>query len=94
MLDAKTLEREDRIASWINQHATAAQRFRALQDSEYETTTNTTYDQSITVAAALGSILGPACVQGRQDGSLPLTVAPINSSTGTAGAYVGTSART
>lgn len=94
VVDAKTLQRDDQLAVWINQHATAAQRFRALQDSEYEPGTGpaNTYDQSITDSTALGSILGPAYVQGRQDGSLPLTSALINSSNGTSGAHVSTGA--
>ncbi len=93
-MDPKVLERDDELAVWINQHATKAQRFRALQDSEYEPGTGpaNTYDQSITISTALGSVLGPAYEKGRQDGSLPLTSALINSSNGTSGAHVSTSA--
>lgn len=90
--NAKTLERDDRLAVWINQHATTAERLLALQDAEYQNTTNTAYDQSVTVSTGLGSKLGPLYVAGRTTGALPLTTALINSSNGTSGAYVGTSA--
>jgi len=84
------LAQNDALTSWINQHATPAQQFRALQDSEYENTTNTSYDQSSTVSQGLGDVLEKAYVQGRATGALPLTSALVNSSTGTSGAYVGT----
>jgi hypothetical protein len=85
-----TLAQNDALTSWINQHATAAQQFKALQDAEYENATNTSYDQSSTVAQGLGDVLEKAYVQGRASGALPLTSALINSSNGTSGAYVGT----
>ncbi|MFP5022483.1 acid phosphatase [Pseudonocardia phyllosphaerae] len=88
--DPKTLARDDSLIVWINNHATPEQQRRAMQDSEYQNKTNTSYDQSITIGEALGSKLGPLYVQGRQDGSLPLTTALINSSDGTTGAYVDT----
>ena len=88
--DAAVLQRDDQLTVWINQHATAAQKFTALQDAEYQNATGTAYDQSVTIATGLGSILGPAYVQGRQSGALPLTSALINSSNGSTGAYVGT----
>ena len=90
--NAPTLERDDRLTVWINQHATKEQRFRALQDSEYQNTTNTAYDQSVTISTGLGSKLGALYVKGRTSGALPLTSALINSSNGTSGAYVGTGA--
>jgi hypothetical protein len=90
--DASTLARNDDLAVWINAHATPAQQFLALQDAEYQTTGNTSYDQSITISTALGSVLAPIYVAGRQNGSLPLTTALINSSNGTSGAYVSTGA--
>ncbi|WFR68116.1 phosphatase PAP2 family protein [Curtobacterium flaccumfaciens] len=90
VLDAATLAKNDELTSWINQHATKAQQLKALQDSEYQNATNTTYDQSYTVSQGLGDALEKIYVQGRNDGSLPLTSALINSSTGTSGAYVST----
>jgi membrane-associated phospholipid phosphatase len=92
VLDAKTLAHDDQMTVWINQHATSAQRFKAMQDSEYQNATNTAYDQSLTVSTGLGSILGPLYVKGRNSGALPLTSALINSSNGTTGAYVSTGA--
>ena len=86
------LERDDALAVWINQHATKSEQFLALQDAEYENATNTAYDQSLTVSTGLGSLLSAAYVKGRNSGALPLTTALINSSNGTTGAYVGTSA--
>ena len=90
VVSGATLAQNDQLTSWINQNATAAQRFTALQDSEYNTATNSAYDQSFTVSQGLGSSLEKLFVQGRTDGSLPLTNALINSSNGTSGAYVGT----
>jgi hypothetical protein len=87
--DAATLAHNDQLTVWINNNATAAQRFRALQDSEYDN--GGAYDQSMTISDSLGSILGPAYVKGRQSGALPLTSALINSQNGTTGAYVSTS---
>lgn len=92
VVDASTLARNDELAVWINGHATPAQQFLALQDSEYQPSDNSAYDQSITISTALGSVLGPIYVTGRQNGSLPLTSALINSSNGTSGAYVSTGA--
>jgi membrane-associated phospholipid phosphatase len=92
VLDAQVLERDDALTVWINQHATRAERFRALQDSEYQNAAGTTYDQSLTVSTGLGSLLSRLYVQGRESGALPLTSALINSSNGTAGAYVDTGA--
>ena len=87
--DASVLQHNDELAVWINQHATAAEKLIALQDSEYNTEDGT-YDQSITVSTGLGSVLGPAYVTGRESGQLPLTSALIDSSTGTSGAFVST----
>jgi membrane-associated phospholipid phosphatase len=89
--DAAVLERDDALAVWINRHATKSEQFKALQDSEYENTTNTAYDQSLTVSTGLGSLLSSLYVKGRNSGALPLTTALINSTNGTTGAYVGTS---
>lgn len=80
---------DDELAVWINRSATDAQRFTALQDAEYDNT-GTAYDQSITVGTGLGATLGALYIAGRNDGSLPLTSALINSETGSAGAFVGT----
>lgn len=88
--DPATLATNDRLTSWINQHATKAQQFTALQDAEYDNATNTAYDQSFTVSEGLGDALSKLFVQGRNDGDLPLVNALINSSNGTSGAYVGT----
>lgn len=90
--DGPTLAANDKLAVWINNHATTAQKFRALQDSEYQNATGTAYDQSMTIADALGSKLAAIYIKGRNSGALPLTSALINSSNGTSGAYVGTSA--
>jgi hypothetical protein len=90
--DAATLSRNDELATWINVHATKEQQFRALQDSEYDDAAGTHYDQSSTIADALGSQLGPIYLRGRRSGALPLTTALINSSNGTTGAYVSTGA--
>lgn len=91
VVNATVLARNDELTSWINQHATSSEKFRALQDSEYENATNTTYDQSYTVSTGLGSVLSALYVQGRNSGALPLTTALINSSTGESGAFVSTS---
>jgi hypothetical protein len=88
VLDARTLERNDELTVWINNHATSTQQFRALQNAQYDN--GSSYDQSISIADALGTVLGPIYVEGRENGSLPLTGALINSETGTAGAYVST----
>jgi hypothetical protein len=91
-VNAATLKRNDQLAVWINNNATKTQRFHAMQDSEYNNTTNTAYDQSLTISTALGSILGPLYVKGTESGKLPLVQKLINSSNGTAGAFVGTGA--
>ncbi|WP_378144151.1 phosphatase PAP2 family protein [Cnuibacter sp. UC19_7] len=80
---------DDELAVWINRSATGAQQFKALQDAEYDNT-GTAYDQSITVGTGLGTTLGALYIAGRNDGSLPLTSALINSETGSAGAFVST----
>ncbi|MFT8636627.1 MAG: phosphatase PAP2 family protein [Pseudoclavibacter sp.] len=85
------LARNDELASWINQHATASQRFRALQNAQYKNDP-TQYDQSQSIADGLGAVLGGIYAEGRRDGKLPLTDALINSQTGTSGAYVGSGA--
>ena len=90
--NARVLESDDALTVWINQHATKSEKFLAMQDSEYQNATNTAYDQSLTVSTGLGSLLSKLYVQGRSSGALPLTSALINSSNGTTGAYVGTSA--
>ncbi|MCC8907267.1 phosphatase PAP2 family protein [Curtobacterium sp. GD1] len=90
VLDAGTLAENDRLTSWINQHATKAQQLKALQDSEYQNATNTAYDQSMTVSQGLGPALEKIYVEGRNAGKLPLTSAVVNSSNGTSGAYVST----
>lgn len=84
------LQWNDRVTSWINQHATAAQQFRALQNAKYLNSDGTGYDQSITIADGLGQNLGKIYAQGRVADKLPLTAALISSSKGTAGAYVNT----
>ena len=90
VLNASTLTRDDALAVWINNHATKSQQFRALQDSEYNNATNTAYDESLTISTSLGSVLGPLYVDGTESGKLPLVQALINSSDGTAGAFVST----
>lgn len=90
VLNGKTLAQNDALAVWINNNATKSQQFRALQDAEYQTADGTAYDQSVTVAAGLGSTISSLYVKGRTSGALPLTSALINSSNGTSGAYVGT----
>jgi PAP2 superfamily len=89
--DPPTLERNDRLVVWINHHATARQRFRAMQDSKLGDGGGA-YDESITDADALGSRLGPIYVHGRLSGALPLTDALINSENGTSGDFVSTGA--
>jgi membrane-associated phospholipid phosphatase len=89
--DAATARRDDELTVWINQHATEAQRLRALQDAQYRSDV-VPYDQSVTISTALGSVLGPLYVAGYQDGDLPLTHALLNSSDGTSGSFVTTGA--
>ncbi|MFT4305826.1 MAG: phosphatase PAP2 family protein [Microbacterium sp.] len=91
VLDVDTLSFNDELTVWINNNATAQQQFRALQDSSYNNSDGTAYDQSFTVSEGLGDVLSAIYVQGLEDGSLPLTQALINSSDGTSGAYVSTS---
>lgn len=86
----KQLQWNDRIASWINQHATRAQRFRALQNAEYLASNGSGYDQSITIADGLGERLGRLYAEGRIDGRLPLTTRLLNTSTGLVGDYLDT----
>lgn len=90
VLNAGVLARNDELTSWINQNATASEKFLALQDAEYNNATNTAYDQSFTVSTGLGSKLSALYVQGRNSGALPLTSALINSSNGGSGAFVST----
>ncbi len=90
--DPAVLRHDDRLAVWINRNATAAERFLALQDSEYQNAQGTAYDQSITVSTGMGAVLGKAYVKGMESGALPLTKALINSSNGTSGAYLGSGA--
>lgn len=89
--NASVLAYNDKLAVWINQNATQAEKFKALQDNEYQVG-NATYDQSLTVSTGLGSLLSRVYVTGYNSGALPLTVALINSSNGSSGAFVGTSA--
>lgn len=88
--DPSTLATNDQLTSWINQHATKAQQFRALQDAEYDNADRTAYDQSFTVSQGLGDALSALFVEGRHDGALPLTDALIKSTGGTSGAFVST----
>ena len=90
--DARVLRWDDELTVWINRHATETQRFRALQDAEYQPGVGGAYDQSVTISTGLGSVLGPLYVAGYQGGRLPLTVALLNATSGTSGAYVTTGA--
>lgn len=90
VLNTSVLERNDQLTSWINQNATSKQQFRALQNSAYLNSDGSGYDQSITIADGLGQNLGKYYAKGRIDGKLPKVTALINSSNGTAGAYVST----
>lgn len=80
----------DRMVSWINQNATPAQRFRALQDAEYLAKDRSGYDQSITIADGLGKRLGELYVQGRLTGRLPLVSRLLNTTDGLVGGYLTT----
>ncbi|MFT3860817.1 phosphatase PAP2 family protein [Micropruina sp.] len=84
------LQWNDRVTSWINQHATRQQQFRALQNAEYLGGDGSGYDQSITIADGLGQRLGALYATGRITGRLPLTAALLNTSTGSAGHYLDT----
>jgi membrane-associated phospholipid phosphatase len=92
VVNAATLKRNDQLVVWINNNATKTQRFHAMQDSEYNNSAKTAYDQSLTISTALGSVLGPLYVKGTEGGKLPLVQKLINSSNGTTGAFVGTAA--
>lgn len=91
VLNTAVLQRNDQLTSWINQHATAKQQFRAMQNSAYTNADGSGYDQSVSIADGLGQQLGKFYVKGRNSGALPKVTALINSETGTTGAYVGTS---
>ncbi|MBM9475303.1 phosphatase PAP2 family protein [Nakamurella flavida] len=88
VLDAATLARNDQVVTWVNGNATAAQQFSALQTSAYENKKDDTYDESITVAPGLGSVLAPIYVQGRQTDALPLTDALLASTGGSSGDFL------
>ncbi len=85
-----TLQWNDRVTSWINQHATKSQQFRALQNAAYLNSDGSGYDQSNSIADGLGQNLGRLYAQGRINGDLPKVAALVNSSTGTTGAYIST----
>lgn len=84
------LQWNDRVTSWINQHATRTQQFRALQNAKYLESDGTGYDQSVSIADGLGRKLGRIYAKGRITKALPLTAALINSRNGASGAYVNT----
>ncbi|WP_166442034.1 phosphatase PAP2 family protein [Nakamurella flava] len=88
VLNPTVLQHNDEIVVWINNHATPAQQFTALQTAVFDGASPDSYDQSITLAPALGSVLAPLYVTGRQSGALPLTTALVNAKTGTAGNYI------
>lgn len=90
--DAGSLQWNDRVTSWTNQNATAAQQFRALQNAKYLSSDGSGYDQSISIADGLGKQLGALYVRGRINGKLPLTSKLLNNTNGSAGRYVTTSA--
>lgn len=89
VLSPATLQRNDEIASWINQHATKNQQFRAMQNSAYMNGSSG-YDQSLTIADGFGKRLGAMYVEGRLSGKLPLTSALLRNAPGTLGIVVGT----
>src|SRR6201986_7984 len=78
VLNAQVLAHNDEQAVWINNHVTAAQQFRALQDANYSAYQLTT--------DGLGETIGPIVLKGLQSGALPLTNALLSNITG----YVGT----
>ncbi len=84
------LQWNDRMTSWINQHATEKQQFRALQDSKYLGSGGTGYDQSITIADGLGRRLGDLYAKGRINGLLPRTAKLLNTTDGLVGKFVDT----
>ncbi|MFT4225584.1 phosphatase PAP2 family protein [Micropruina sp.] len=86
--DPRQLSWNDRLASWINQHSTPTQQFRALQDSQLRASDGAEYDQSITMADALGQRLGSLYVRGRLSGKLPLTSRLLNTTDGLVGDYL------
>lgn len=88
--NARQLRWNDRLTSWVNQHATATQKFRALQDSAYLNADGSGYDQSLTIADGLGQRLGAIYAKGRLNGRLPLTTKLLNTTTGTAGNFLDT----
>lgn len=91
VLSPVVLATNDQQVTWINNNATPAQQFAALQDAQYGVSPDG-YDQSITISTGLGSVLGPIYVEGRQSGALPLTSALISSTSGSAGDFVSTEA--
>lgn len=88
--DSAQLRWNDRVTSWINQHATKEQQFRALQNAEYLGSDGSGYDQSLSIADGLGERLGILYVRGRITGRLPLTSALLNTTNGTAGKFLDT----
>ena len=74
VVNPDVLAYDDELAVWINNNATTSQQFKALQDAEYNNT-GTAFDQSITVGTGLGATLGSIYIDGRNNGSLPLTSA-------------------
>lgn len=88
VLNPAVLRHNDQIVVWINNNASAAQQFAALQTAVFDGASPDSYDQSITLAPAWGSVLAPLYVAGRQSGALPLTTALVNAKTGTAGNYI------
>jgi membrane-associated phospholipid phosphatase len=90
--NADVLQLNNELAVWINNNASKSEKFRALQDNEYNNSKKTAYDQSFTVSTGLGSTLSKWYVKGRETGKLPLVSALINSSNGTSGDYVSTTA--
>lgn len=88
--NATVLRWNDRVVSWVNQHATPKQQFRALQDAQYQASDGSGYDQSLTIADGLGERLGALYLEGRRTGKLPLTTKLLNNSTGSVGNYVST----
>lgn len=92
VVNARALQHDDMLTSWINQNATKAQQFRAMQNSAYTNADGSGYDQSISIAEGFGATLGRIYAEGRMTGKLPLTTALVSSEVGSMGAYVGTSA--
>lgn len=63
--NSEVLGRNDELAVWINNHATSAQQFKALQDAN-----DTTYQVA---SDGLGSELGEIYLHGLKNAELPLT---------------------